>query len=254
MLVRSPRQSVVVFAALFASMAVAVQPLHAQSPDPATPAPAQRPMIVTTVREEVEVVPDRATLTFAVETHAKTAAGAGAENARIQSAVLDALKRLGVAAAQLRTSGLSINPEYEYPREGGRPILTGYQAVNSVRVEIRQLSQVGALIDAGLAKGATNVGALQFFASNTEAAEREALRNAVARARADADAIAEAAGARVVALVQVTVLSGQGTQPMPEMVGAMAMRARAADAQTPIETGSLKVSATIEARFVFGPK
>ena len=253
-LARAARGVLAVLGVLSVLSTLAVPLLHAQSPEPTPSAPSARPVIVTTVTEDVEIVPDRASLTFAVETHAKTAAAAGADNARIQTAVLDALKRLGVAAAQLRTSGLSINPEYEYPREGGRPTLIGYQATNSVRVEVRQLAQVGTLIDAGLAKGATNVGALQFFASNTEAAEREALRNAVARARADADAIADAAGARVLALIQVTVLTGPDSRPMAELGGAMVMRASAAEAQTPIETGSLKVRVTIEAKFTFGPR
>lgn len=242
------------FAVLVLAALVAV-PASAQGPAPGVPGPAPRPMIITTVTEEVEIVPDRAMLAFAVETHARTAAAAGAENARIQSAVLDTLRKLGVAAAQLRTSGLSISPEYEYPKAGGRPTVVGYQAVNSVRVEIRDLSTVGRVIDAGLAKGSTNVGALQFFASSTEAAGRDALRKAVARSRADADAIADAAGARVLGLELLTVLPGQNAYPRPELAMAMSVRsAGMADVQTPVEVGTLKVSVTVEARYLFAPR
>lgn len=131
------------------------------------------PLIVTRATETVEVTPDRAMITVAVETKEKTAAGAGALNARVQTAVLDTLKKLGIAAAQLRTSGIQINPEYQYP-PNGRPILVGYRASNSIRVEIRSLPLVGGVIDGALAKGATRVDGLSFFASDTELATREA--------------------------------------------------------------------------------
>lgn len=213
----------------------------------ATSAP---PMIVTTATEEVEVAPDRAVLTFSVETRGRTAAAAGTENARVQAAVLDTLRKLGIASAQLRTQGVSINPEYEYPREGGRPTVVGYQAQNSIQVEVRQIALIGTVIDAGLSRGATNVGGLRFFASSTEAATRDAMRRAVIRARADADVIAEAAGGRVAGVISITAHPGATDPIVPEMVTTMAMRSvQKADTPTPIETGVLKVVVSIEARF-----
>ncbi|MFN0100008.1 MAG: SIMPL domain-containing protein [Gemmatimonadaceae bacterium] len=230
-------------------------PLSAQTPAPGGP-PTAAPTavasrIVTSASEEVEVTPDRAVVTFSVETRARTAAAAGTENARIQTAVLDTLRRLGIASAQLRTQGVSINPEYEYPREGGRPTVVGYQAMNSIQVEVRQVAQIGPVIDAGLSRGATNVGGLRFFASSTEAATRDALKKAVAKARADAEAIAEAAGGRITGVVQI---SSSPNTPMPvqEMAPMLAMRSMdKSAAPTPIESGTLRFSVYIEAIFVF---
>lgn len=213
------------------------------------------PRIVTTATEEVEIAPDRAVLTFTVETRGRTAAAAGTENARIQAAVLDTLRRVGIASAQLKTQGVSINPEYEYPREGGRPTVVGYQAQNSIQVEVRQIALIGTIIDAGLSRGATNVGGLRFFASSTEAATREAMRRAVQRARADADVIAEAAGGRIAALIEIVANPGSVGPVQREMVMAVATRAASAmDMPTPIESGVLKVIVTVEARFSFAPR
>lgn len=210
------------------------------------------PRIVTTAVEEVEIAPDRAVLTFTVETRARTAAAAGTENARIQAAVLDTLRRIGIASAQLKTQGVSINPEYEYPREGGRPTVVGYQAQNSIQVEVRQISLIGTVIDAGLSRGATNVGGLRFFASSTESATREALRKAVIRARADADAIADAAGGRISGVIEIISNPGSAGPVVPDMVMTMALRSDAkADVTTPIESGVLKVIVSVEARFSF---
>lgn len=213
------------------------------------------PRIVTTATEEVEIAPDRAVLTFTVETRGRTAAAAGTENARIQAAVLDTLRRVGIASAQLKTQGVSINPEYEYPREGGRPTVVGYQAQNSIQVEVRQIALIGTIIDAGLSRGATNVGGLRFFASSTEAATREAMRRAVQRVRADADVIADAAGGRIGGLIELVANPGSVGPIQREMVMAVMSRADSGPAMpTPIESGVLKVIVSVEARFSFVPR
>lgn len=243
--IRSVRTLVPLVALLVALPAQAQVPATVNAP----------PRIVTTATEEVEIAPDRAVLTFTVETRARTAAAAGTENARIQAAVLDTLRRVGIASAQLRTQGVSISPEYEYPREGGRPTVVGYQAQNSIQVEVRQISLIGTVIDAGLSRGATNVAGLRFFASSTESATREAMRKAVQRARADADAIAEAAGGRIGGVLEITANPGSSGPVAPEMFASVRMSvADQANAPTPIESGVLKVIVSIEARFLFSPR
>ena len=226
---------------------------NAQSAQP-TPMPPAHPTaetsrIVTRATETVEVTPDRAMITVSVETKDKTAAGAGALNARIQTAVLDTLKKLGIAGAQLRTSGVQINPEYQYP-PNGRPILIGYRAANSIRVEIRSLALVGGVIDGALAKGATRVDGLSFFASDTELATREAYKKAVTRARLDADAVAQAAGGRIAGVIEIVVNPGYQA-PEPPMVAMAMARGMEADAPTPIEAGTSKITVSVEARFRF---
>jgi len=212
----------------------------------ATESPAR---VVTRATETVEVAPDRAMITVSVETKDRTAAGAGALNARIQTAVLDTLKKLGIAPAQLRTSGVQINPEYQYP-QNGRPILIGYRGANTIRVEIRSLALVGGAIDGALAKGATRVDGLSFFASDTELATREAYKKAVTRARLDAEAIAQAAGGRIAGVIEIVVDPGNQTPEAPMVAMAMA-RGMAAEAQTPIEAGMGRVTVSVEAKFRF---
>lgn len=228
--------------------------LPAQAPTPSVP--PTPPRIVTTAIEEFEIAPDRAVVTFTVQTRGRTAAIAGQENARIQAAVLDTLRRSGIASAQLKTQGVSISPEYEYPRDGGRPTVVGYQAMNSIQVEVRQISSLGTIIDAALSRGANNVGGVRFFASSTESATREALRKAVVRARADADAIAEAAGGRVGAVIEIVANPGSGPIIVNQDGPMMAMRNVAAESAptTPIESGVLRIVVSVEAKFTIVPR
>src|SRR5688572_18567860 len=83
---------------------VSVLPAQVAAPVQSTPS---APQISTSATGEARVQPDRATILFAVETRAQTAARAGSENARRQQAVLDTLKKLGLGNGQLSTSGYS---------------------------------------------------------------------------------------------------------------------------------------------------
>ena len=213
----------------------------------ATPTPApQPPFIAASAVGEARIVPDRAMLTVAVESQAPTAAKAGTDNAARQTRVIDAVKAVGVAAAQIRTSGYNVFPEYAQG-DGRAPRITGYRAHNSVLIEVRDIAAVGKIIDAALAAGANNIGSMSLFASNTDGARKEALQKAVAKARTEAEAVASAAGGSLGALLELSIEPYGMPQPlMRQAVANMAM----ADA-TPIETGELTVNAMVRARWLF---
>lgn len=221
---------------LFLLTASGMSPLVAQ----------ELPSIVVSATAEVEVPPDRARLGIAVESRGRTAAEASGANARTQTAVIAAVRRAGIPEAQLRTSVISVSPVYEYPREGGRPTLVGYQARNGVDVEVRNLDRVSAVLDAAIAAGATNVDGPHFAVADDAEPRRLALEGAVKRARADADAMATAAGVRISAVLEVSTADSQ--QPPVEFARRMAS-SMAAEASTPVEAGRLTVRATVTIRF-----
>ncbi|MFM8791936.1 MAG: SIMPL domain-containing protein [Solirubrobacterales bacterium] len=103
-------------------------------------------------------------MTVAVETREKSAAGAGALNARIQTAVLDSLKRIGIA-----------------------------------------------------------------------------------------EAVAQAAGGRIAGVIEIVVNPGNQA-PEPPMVAMTMARGMEADAPTPVEAGTSKITVSVEARFRFEGK
>lgn len=214
-------------------------------------APVAAPQIATSATAEVQLKPDRATLSFSVESRGPTAAAAGAETARRQRAVLDTLRALGIAQDQMTTANIQISPEFAYDAKA--PRLTGYVARNTVRVELREIGGIGALIDGALAKEATGIGSLSFNSSKAEDARRQALELAVARARGEAESMAKAAGGILGPLID---LSAQPSYQRPlavEMAGARAMSASAID-QTPVAPGQIIVSATVSGRWVFTPR
>jgi uncharacterized protein YggE len=215
-------------------------------------APAQPPRIVTTGEAQVRVTPDRATILIGVQTRATTAATAGAQNARIQKAILDTLKALGLGADQLATQNYSVNPEMQYPPAGGPGRVVGYTVSNVVRAELKKIEQVGSVVDASLAKGANQINSVQFSASTANEARRTAMADAVRDARADADALARAAGGTVGPVIEIT----SSSPPIRPMFADMAMRSVAKEAvQTPIEPGEQVISANVSVvwQFIPGP-
>lgn len=222
----------------------------AQAPAPVTDiaggSPA--PQILTSATGETKIAPDRARIEISVQTRAATASAAGADNARKQQAVIDALKKLGFGGDQLSTTGYNLQPEMQY-REGQQPRVIGYTATNSVLVEVRDLTLVGRAIDASLGAGANMISSLSFHASSTDDARRSALATAVARARADADALARAAGGSLGALLEIATV-GPARPPVPFNVQ---MRAQGTmDAvQTPIDPAEQTISVFVTARWVF---
>lgn len=200
---------------------------------------------------EIRVMPDRAELSIGVESRARTAAGASTETARIQAAVLDAIRRQGVTAAQIQTRAVQVTPEYQYPREGGRPTVTGYVARNEVSVTLSDLTKVGPVIDAALGQGATNVAGPRLTIANPDSARREALDAAVRKAMADAQVMARAAGVRVGRVLEMSTQGGMENLEIARP--AVMMRASADAPSTPVEPGTISVQATVQLRLAIYP-
>ena len=189
----------------------------------------------------VNVVPDAASMSFGVTTQAATAAAALAQNSTEAAKVIAALKDAGVAAKDIQTQSVSLQPQTNATGDG----IVGYTAVNSVGATVRDIGELGAVIDAAVAAGANTVDGPSLTRDNTDALYRDALKVAVAAARAKAGALADAAKLSLGAVQSIS--EGGGAVPLPFAAG------RAADvASTPIEPGTQQVQATVTVTFAFG--
>src|SRR5438552_11051429 len=177
-----------------------LQPVSAQ--DTASKPPI--PQIVVTGRGETKITPDRAMIRISVQSREPTASAAASDNAKKQSAVIAAIKALGIKDDLISTTNYTVIPEQKYsPNQP--PVVTGYTVTNTVVVDVRNVSMVGPVIDAALAHGSNLISGLSFYASNTDAARRSAIAAAVEAARADADAAARAAGGTLGGLIEMDV-------------------------------------------------
>src|SRR5215470_10050457 len=76
-----------------------------------TASPAVGTTITVTGNGTVDATPDRASFDFGVQTQASTAAQALSRNASEARAIIDALKRAGVASSAIQTTEVSLWPQ-----------------------------------------------------------------------------------------------------------------------------------------------
>jgi len=201
----------------------------------------------------VERQPDQAVITLAVESFAKVAQTATADNSAKMERVIRELRRLGLRENQIRTLGFSVTPEYDYsqgtPRRPGEDRVIGYRARNTILVTTNDIDQVGKIIDAAINAGVNRVEGLSFQLRDPEAARHEALRLAIGKARAEAETIAAALGRRLGPALAVTTT---GTFAPPKMMAARAYGDMAL-AEIPVEPGVISLSADVQIVFSIEP-
>ncbi|HEY0931151.1 MAG TPA: SIMPL domain-containing protein [Gemmatimonas sp.] len=208
------------------------------------------PAIMVSARGEVQVTPDRARVQVGVETQAKTAAIASQENNKKQTAILNAIRALGIPASQIQTLNYSVSPVQRYDEKERRTVIDGYRVSNIVQVETDKLEQAGQIIDAGLTNGANRVAGLDFLVKDRTKAQEAALAQAVATAKKQAEIAAQAAGGRVAELLELSINEYERPEPRPMM--AMA-KAESFDGgmPTPVAEGTTTVSVSVMTRWRF---
>ena len=220
----------------------------------AAPALAQQPPVSSirvTGDAQVTAKPDRVQIDIGVTTHAEKSAEAVSQNARQVDAVIGAVKKAAGATAVLKTVNYSLAPAYKY-QNGHEPLLTGYNASNLVQVQLDDLTKVSAVIDAAAQSGANNVRDISFTLRDQDAVHAEALRKASARARADAEVLAGALGLKILRILSVEETGSRFVPVMRSMSAAPA--ASAAEIATPVESGTLELSASLVLTVEVGPQ
>jgi uncharacterized protein YggE len=228
--------------ALLAAAAIAVaafagvfQPSGARS----APADTSSGGITVLGTGSTNVTPDRASFAFGTVSQAATANAALAASSQSVARVVAALKKAGVAQADIQTADVSLSPRMN---NNGDEIV-GYTASNTVTATVRKIGAAGDIVDAAVAAGANQVSGPNLLASDQDAAYRNALKAAVADARAKAETLANASSAT---LGKITaIVEGGGAAPMPLAAGAK-------DSSVPIEPGTQSIEATVSVTFAFG--
>ena len=197
---------------------------------------------------EIKATPDMATINFGVMTEGKTAALALAKNTKRMNEVFVALKAMGITDRQMMTSGLNLNPIYEYPNNQA-PVLKAYQANNRVTIQVEDLSKLGAIVDAVVTAGINQVDGINFGLKNARAAEDAARIAATKTILERAQLYANTLGLKVKRIIQLSEGGGYQPQPVAYPVARMAM---AEAAPTPVAPGEMNVAMSVNALIELG--
>ena len=178
---------------------------------------------------EVAAPPDTAELTLAVNTENSTAKAALDEHTTTVAGLIARLEAQGITSADIRASGLSLRPRYSARRPadtGERVTLVGYVVATEVTLRIRNLPDLGSLVDRAVTAGANEVRGVTFDVANRGTLLDEARTRALRDAQHKASLLTQAAGLElgtVVSMNEDTSDSGGSvpTRAAPVSAGAM---------------------------------
>lgn len=189
---------------------------------------------------------NQAKLTVGVQTEKPYASEAVEENAGLMTAVIDAIKFLGVSEDDIETVSYAVQPIYDYDLKR----LTGYWVTNMVQVKISNLDIVGDVIDAASEAGANRINGVSFELSDDLADELklEAYKEALNDASEKAGVITDTLDLTLTGIYSVSesvyypyrpYFAMEAPAPYPEK------------ASTPILEGALSVSVTVQVVYTF---
>jgi uncharacterized protein YggE len=199
---------------------------------------------------EVFGKPDVAYVTLGVDQTDKDAGKAIDTANTTLTAIVKALSEAGVKDEDIQTTSYDIYPEDPTDPQTGQP--TGdriFHVQLAVTVTIRDITKVGAVIQAGLGAGANNLNNLSFGIADTKTLEADARKAAVADAHDRAAQLAEAAG--VTLGTPISISESVGSVPVPQFNRANATFAAAA-APPQINGGQLSVDITVNITYSIG--
>src|SRR5262245_1410450 len=96
---------------------------------------------------EVRSEPDRALVTLGVEARRPKTEEARAEVARTVDAVLKLTRDLKIDPRYVHATRITLQPEYNWNAQDRERVLLGYFVARQVQVELRNLDQLGSLLE-----------------------------------------------------------------------------------------------------------
>jgi uncharacterized protein YggE len=210
----------------------------------AAAAPASAPVtmdahtITTRGVGKASATPDTIMIMIGVSTQGSSAKAALADNNAKSTALLDLLRANGIAAKDMQTRQLSINPTYT-----DKSKISGYQVENMVQAKSRDIAGAGALIDAaaGVVGNAVRVQHISFSVDDDSALRAQARSEAVTQAKAQAAQLAKAAG---VTLGRIRSITEQVDPGYP--IGYDMRSAAGAAESAPLQAGQQELSVSVD--------
>jgi uncharacterized protein YggE len=194
----------------------------------------------------VSVAPDTADVMLGVAATRPTAKEARAAAATAMQAVIDSIKKNGLPDKDILTVNVSLNPVYDYTGSARR--LVGYEFNNTVKVTVRDLDKLPAVMDDAVGTGATTVSGISFRLDDPTAMQNKARELAMADARSRADILARLAGVTIKGVASISETNSSYT---PYYYSGAALDA-VKEASTPIQSGTTDIKIQVSVAYLIG--
>lgn len=193
--------------------------------------------------------PDQALVRLGVRTDAQTATEALTQNSNQMQALIDALQNAGIAQADIQTQTINLFPRYDQQpaQQTDTPDLAGYSAINIVQVRIRNLDDLGQILDLAVQAGGNTIDHIQFEVSDAAELLRQAREAAIDDAQDKAQQLAALVNAEL-----GMVLSIQEITRTPIPFGRGGLEAAVDQIAVPIEPGLEMIQVEVQVTWILG--
>lgn len=188
--------------------------------------------------------PDIAYIQIGYEAKNKEALAAQNEAKTKMAEIIKLIKAQGIKEADIKTVNVSLYKTADYVKEVKNEY---YIASNSVEVTVRNIDSVGSLIDVAVKGGSNQLGSVRFAVENQEKYHLEAIKLAIKNAGNKATTIADVIGVSISKPSRVTENSYSGGIIYREA----ASFAKAADVSTPVEVGTVTITADVNIEYKY---
>ena len=161
---------------------------------------------------EVAVVPDIAYINIGVHSEAEDVTSALEANNTQAAELTEALKAEGIEEKDIQTANFNVYPQTRYDNMG-QPVGTSYVVDNTVYVTVRDLANLGKMLDTAISAGANNIYGISFDIADKETVLAQARELAIKDAEAKAQSVAEVAGVTLGQILSIDVSTPTYTQP-----------------------------------------
>lgn len=197
----------------------------------------------------LKAVPDQATVNISIETTAKDAKEAAAQNSAVMNRIQKEILALAITRDNIKTSSFNLYPLYNR-KDNGTQEITGYSVSNQITVTVDNVNLVGTVIDTAIKAGASNVNSVEFGLKDPQSYKDKVLRQAINDARNKADIIAKALGKNIVNVVSVNSNNSYiEARTYNSLMYAKASSDSAVGAAPPIQAGDINVRANVSIVF-----
>lgn len=198
----------------------------------------------------VTLAPDTVTIRLGVNTKDQNVQTAQQQNAQIMEAVKQAIFALGVEEKDVITDYFNVYNTTDYSADG-QPKKEYFVIEHMLRVTVRDLNQVGAVLDAAVNAGANQSSGIEFSSSKANEAYQKALARAVEDAAMKAQIMAAAAGKQLGDLLEMEARDSSYYAMRDYGVSNTYPLAASMKADTVISGGDIAVSATVNLEYAF---
>jgi uncharacterized protein YggE len=199
---------------------------------------------------EVTVTPDIATLYLGIEAKADSVAEAQSQAQEAMEAVMDALEDNGVDEDDIQTQYFSIDQDTRWDSDDDDYIVLGYEVTNTVEVKVRDIDNVGVIIDAVAETGGdlTRINYITFSVDDPSEYYEEVREEAMADAKAKAEQLASLAGVELGAPTYISEGSVYNPVDYRDM-GGMVVPMAIDESSTSISPGELEITLSVQVAY-----